>query len=85
VKHVVRAGAAFAVQAGVALLLSGLLVLTMVWPEWIEGVFGVDPDHHSGSLEWLIVVALGLAVAASALLAGRQWRRAVPGLNAHGL
>jgi hypothetical protein len=77
-KHVVRAGTSFAVQAGVALLFSGLLVLTVVWPDWIEGVFGVDPDHHNGSLEWMIVVALGLTATTSALLTLRQWRRAAP-------
>ena len=59
-----------------ALLFGGLCVLTMVWPDWIEGVFGVDPDHHTGSLEWMIVVALGLAAATSAMLARWQWRRA---------
>ena len=38
----------------------GLLaaVLTKVWPDWIEGVFRVDPDHGNGSVELAVVVVL---------------------------
>jgi len=28
-----------------------LAILTLVWRDWIEGVFGYDPDHHNGSFE----------------------------------
>jgi hypothetical protein len=51
-------------------------LLTVVSRAWIETVFGVDPDHHSGSLEWAIVAIL-LAVSLSlATLAAGEWRRA---------
>ena len=40
-------------------------MLTVVWKDWIEITVGVDPDHHDGSLEWLIV---GVAVTASLVL-----------------
>jgi hypothetical protein len=50
-------------------------VVTVVWRDWIEIVFNVDPDKHSGSLEWLIVVAF-LAIAMMCGVAARsQWRR----------
>jgi hypothetical protein len=53
-----------------------LLVLTLVWPDWIEGVFGVDPDHGNGSLEWLICAVCLVATAAFFFAARRDWRAA---------
>jgi hypothetical protein len=51
-------------------------VLTLLWKDWIEILFHVDPDRGNGSLEWLIVaVSLAATVALSAL-ARREWRRA---------
>jgi hypothetical protein len=50
--------------------------LTVAWKDWIEAVFGVDPDHHSGSLEWLVVVALFAAAAGLGVSARTVWRRA---------
>jgi hypothetical protein len=58
--------------AGVSALFCGLFV---VWKDWIEIVFRVDPDRHSGSLE--LVLALGfLAIGvAFATLARRELGR----------
>ena len=36
----------------------GLAVLIVFWPDWIEALTGYDPDQHSGTVEWLIVIAL---------------------------
>jgi hypothetical protein len=36
----------------------GLTVLTLFWSDWIEGLSGYDPDQHSGTVEYLIVIAL---------------------------
>jgi Ni/Fe-hydrogenase subunit HybB-like protein len=44
-------------------------VLTAGWKDWVEIVFGVDPDHHSGLLEWTVVAAalvVGLCLALAA-------------------
>ena len=50
-------------------------VLTVLRPDWIEILFGFDPDHHSGSAEWLIVGIL-MAVATVAFTIARfEWRR----------
>ncbi len=55
---------------------SGLLLgLTLAWRDWIEEVFGVDPDGGSGALEWAIVAALVLALIASIALARGELRR----------
>ena len=50
-------------------------LLTAVWKDWIEIVFRVDPDRHSGSLEWAIVAAFALASVAFAVAARIEWRR----------
>lgn len=50
-----------------------LAILTLLFPQWIEHVFGVDPDHGSGTVEVLIVLALvGVAVGRGVLLV--VWR-----------
>jgi hypothetical protein len=55
---------------------SGLLgLVTLVWRDWIEIVFGVDPDHHSGTLEWVIVFALLLIAVIAGVLARAEWGR----------
>lgn len=60
-----------------ALAISSLVlgVVTLVWHDWVEIVFGVDPDKGSGSLE--AVIALGLMAFAGlfAVAGSVEWRR----------
>jgi hypothetical protein len=64
----------FWIESLLAALSATLSVVTLVWHDWIEIVFGVDPDHGSGALEWLIVaLAAGTAVAFAAI-ARAEWR-----------
>ncbi|MBB4984807.1 MULTISPECIES: ABC transporter permease [Streptomyces] len=61
----------------IAASLSGLLfLLTLIWPAWIEGVFGVDPDQHSGALEAVVVGVALVATITFSLLARAEFRRA---------
>ena len=53
-----------------------LFVYTLVQRDWIESIFGVDPDQHSGALEWLIVGGLLAVTLALFSLASYEWRRA---------
>jgi undecaprenyl pyrophosphate phosphatase UppP len=53
-----------------------LAVVTLFWHDWIEVVFGVDPDHGSGSAEWLVVVVLLIVTIILAACARLEWRRA---------
>jgi hypothetical protein len=48
--------------------------ITAIVPDWIEEVFHVDPDGGNGSLEWLIVAALALAMVTLSTLAWRERR-----------
>ena len=51
----------FWLETSMALVTSSLFVITLVQRDWIEIVFGVDPDSQSGALEWLVVGALLVA------------------------
>ena len=60
-----------------AVLGTALLILTLINHEWIEEVFGVEPDGGNGIVEWGIVVVLLAVVVTSSVLAYRHHRRAV--------
>jgi hypothetical protein len=58
-------------------LSAGLLVVTLLWHDWIEIVFGVDPDEENGLVEALVsgtFLAMSLVFAVSSRL---EWRRSV--------
>lgn len=66
----------FWIEATTTVVCIVLVAITLAWPDWLELGFGVDPDHGSGAVEWLIVgLAAALAMGCSAL-ASFEWRRA---------
>jgi hypothetical protein len=73
-----RVSTAFWIECGLGSVTTFLALLTLVWPDWIEGVFGFDPDHGNGSFEWGIVAVCCVVTVVSVVLAGREWRRAAP-------
>lgn len=66
---------AFWVEAVLCVSGTFLGLLTIVWHDWIEGVFGVDPDHGNGSVEWIAVVVLLAIGGVAGTFARREWRR----------
>lgn len=63
----------FWIEVALAVMAAGLAVLTLITREWIELLFGIDPDQGSGALEWALVAALFVASVALALIA--RWDR----------
>jgi hypothetical protein len=49
------------------------LAATLVSRTWIETVFGIDPDRHSGSFEWALACALCLLTILFGQLARSEW------------
>ena len=66
----------FWIETSIAIVTSILFVVTLLQRDWIEIVFGVDPDNHSGTLEWLIIGALLVATITLFTLARYEWHRA---------
>jgi undecaprenyl pyrophosphate phosphatase UppP len=67
--------ARFWIESATGSVCGVLAVLTVFWRDWIEALTGFDPDHHNGSFEWAIVVALLIVCAAAGSLARAEWRR----------
>ena len=65
----------FWVETATASVCAALCLLTILWNDWIEIVFQVDPDQHGGSLEWLIVAASSAGAVTLVALARNEWRR----------
>ena len=66
----------FWLETGVAIVTGMLFVITLVRNDWIEIVFGVDPDNNNGTLEGLIVGILLVVTITLFILASYEWRRA---------
>lgn len=58
-------------------LFAVMAILTAVWPDWIEEVFGVAPDAGSGALEWSIAAGLAVLALASGAYARHIYMAAV--------
>lgn len=65
----------FWIEAGLGVLSGLLLLLTLITREWIELLFGVDPDGGSGALEWLIVACLVVLTLVFGALARHERQR----------
>ena len=58
-----------------------LCLITLLSKEWIEIVFGLDPDGGNGMLEWLIVGGLLAATITLFVLARLEWRKSRAALS----
>jgi hypothetical protein len=60
------------IEIVLSVLLGTATIVTALWPTWIEGLFGFDPDGGNGTAEWWIVAMLAAITAAAAALARRD-------------
>ena len=66
----------FWVDIGLASITGLLLLITPIFPDWLELAAGWDLDRHDGSLERVIVCGLVVATILLFALAAMEWRRA---------
>lgn len=64
----------FWVLAAFAIATCILGLVTLIARDWIETLFGVDPDGGNGLTEWMIVAALFGSTLIAAGLARREWK-----------
>ena len=62
------------IEVGAALLSAFLAVLSVLWKDWIELLFDVDPDNGSGALEFGLALAFAAVALILSLVARRQHR-----------
>jgi hypothetical protein len=64
----------FWIELGLGTVSAASLMLTLLWPQWIEAIFKVDPDQGEGSTELGITLSLVAATLTMVVLARREWR-----------
>ncbi|GAC1473283.1 MAG: hypothetical protein PVSMB7_27060 [Chloroflexota bacterium] len=73
----------FWIETALAAASSILLLVTLARRNWIETLFGVDPDTGNGALEWMITGTLLVITVALVYSARRQYRESrLAGTNA---
>jgi hypothetical protein len=65
----------FWLEVALALVTGLLAALTAALPDWIEAVFGFDPDSGSGAFEWGLTVVLAVVTLVLAVGARVDYRR----------
>jgi hypothetical protein len=65
----------FLIEVGLGAASFVFMVVTLLWRDWIEIVFGVDPDSQNGLFEWLVVAILAIVTVTLAVLARTDFRR----------
>lgn len=74
-------------EAGLAAASMAIALLTLFRSDWLESAFGIDPDQHSGMIEWLFAVALlsvSLSFAADTYRRVHRLQRIGPGARTAG-
>ena len=62
------------IEIALAALLAVATIATAIWPTWIEGLFGLEPDGEHGDDPPLRLPGAAVATIATAALARRDLR-----------
>ena len=65
----------FWVEAILAFVSGLLAIMTIVWHDWAEILFRIDPDEGNGSFEIAVTLAAVAVTIVFSLLARMEWRR----------
>ena len=65
----------FWVESVAAVVTGVMLVVTAIWPNWIERLWEVEPDGGDGSLEWALVGVLTVVTITLSVVARVEWTR----------
>jgi hypothetical protein len=66
----------FWLESAIGSVTGAMAVVTLLWHDWIEAVFRIDPDRGNGSAEWLVVMVFAALTVLFAFSARHEWRRA---------
>lgn len=66
----------FWLETVLAIVTGILFVITLVWHDWAEIIFNIDPDQGSGLFEWIVVGVLLVVTIVLIVLARLEWRKA---------
>ena len=67
----------FWVEVLLALVSAALFAITLVWHDWIELIFGVDPDEGNGLVEVLVSGSFLAMTLVFAVFSRLEWRRGI--------
>lgn len=65
----------FWLEAAMATITSVLLVMTLIWEDWVEEIFGISPDAGNGSFERWLVGTLIVVTITLFVMVRSEWRR----------
>ena len=65
----------FWIETILAAASAACFVSTLIWPQWIEKLTGLEPDGGDGSAEWGWALALFAATALCLVAARRSYKR----------
>ena len=65
------------VQVFLGLMSAAFLALTILFPDWIEILFGLAPDAGDSSAEWVLALSWAFVSVLMFAFAGRTWRKRV--------
>jgi hypothetical protein len=66
----------FYIETALAVIFALTTVLILWRPDWIEALTGGDPDHGSGSAEWILAITCATTTLLVSGFARREWIRA---------